>query len=396
MKRTYTKKTSNVVTTGHNNTNTVTFSQTSLNQPMNFGTSNKSANNTNNTNMLSALPPPVVMTNGGSSSTYNLPLTFYVYVRKRDRVKLEGSFIEFYVQSSKTGFLTWPTQSLPRFENRIVYEHILQVNELGPNLCIPGSCQQYYIGVRPPSVNVQLYICCTSSVAPTIIQKRTKADILSDGFWITYHDTIPKGQPYEAKAVVFGVPIDAYLHQILFKQMSLLYSVCHSTWPDTSIDYDPYVVYHGTSKANVKSIVGQGLKPSFGMLGQAVYFGTFWKAYRFAVRTQDYKLREGSVFRCYAFWNKKLAFRTMLSSPCQCEACKAMGSCPQTRIADHLGQWASLKHYIAVLAIAEPSGPIKNEEYASIDDSHVLLDTVGHCIATTEHHEPLSRSFEIL
>lgn len=38
-----------------------------------------------------------------------------------------------------------------------------------------------------------------------------------------------------------------------------------------------------------------------GMLGAAVYLGTFWKATRFAARTQDYKIRDGSVMRVLAF-----------------------------------------------------------------------------------------------
>jgi hypothetical protein len=69
-----------------------------------------------------------------------------------------------------------------------------------------------------------------------------------------------------------------------------------------SLDDDPIIVYHGTAKDNVKMISKEGLKPSMGMLGHAIYLGSFWKAYRYAIMNVDFALRPGALFRVMGFW----------------------------------------------------------------------------------------------
>ena len=52
--------------------------------------------------------------------------------------------------------------------------------------------------------------------------------------------------------------------------------------------------YHGTSGAVLPSILKEGLRPSFGMMGTAFYTGTFFKAARYAVFEQDYRRHQRS------------------------------------------------------------------------------------------------------
>lgn len=55
------------------------------------------------------------------------------------------------------------------------------------------------------------------------------------------------------------------------------------------------IAYHGTSYKNYLGICYSGFKCTFGMLGTGVYLGSFWKACRFAVRDQNYTIREKPV-----------------------------------------------------------------------------------------------------
>ena len=267
---------------------------------------------------------------------------------------------------NESGDLDLPLDPVARFEGRIV-----------------KSC----------TLSGPIRLCATSSAAPPGIQKRTFADIHKDGFWAVYHDSVPKGGPIgPSVAVVFGIPVAARVHTALYHGIVEAYAAVRDIWPDVSIEHDPWAIYHGTAKSSLGSIMKEGLKPSFGMLGHAVYLGTFWKAFRFATLTQDYQKRPGAVIRVLGFWTKKLGYRTQFNDPCRCSRCGPKG-CP---LADHEARWHTLFGHTAVWAIPYAGGPIKNEEYACIDTTTLLMDTVGYATATTDHHEPLNRDFTIL
>jgi hypothetical protein len=57
----------------------------------------------------------------------------------------------------------------------------------------------------------------------------------------------------------------------------------------------PRVAYHGTSREFFHSISSEGLRCTYGMLGDGVYIGSFWKACRFACRGQDYAAKPNPI-----------------------------------------------------------------------------------------------------
>ena len=105
-------------------------------------------------------------------------------------------------------------------------------------------------------------------------------DFQTRGIWLSKGDSISYGG---TPPKVYGISLSSCLISIL----ELLES--------------PFrVMYHGTDEINYQNICEKKLLPTLGQLGFGVYVGTFWKACRFACRTQDYTLRENPlVFRLY-------------------------------------------------------------------------------------------------
>jgi len=287
---------------------------------------------------------------------------FVLYCRKRDCIKKPGSFLEFYVGLSCNG-LTFPFEPIKRFVGRELQTYNLQ--------CGIYTCT----------------LITVKSEAPTRPQKRTLESI-KDGIWITYMDTVPKGH-YKDQAVgrstYFSVQIDPTIQHVLESGYAQIYAAIEAEWPDCSKKNEPYVVYHGTAKSSVASIFEEGLKPSFGMLGTAIYFGSFWKAFRFSTLTQDYKPRHGAILRCFVFCVLPYV-RSDSSRGCACKKC---GS--KIGIEDHMGLWQKMSNFVMCL----PGKTIKNEEYATPDFSNCLIESVAYAKCQTEHHEPFNRTLQI-
>ena len=309
-----------------------------------------------------------------------------MYIRLR-KVKLY-TFVEFFLEY-KNQRLCLPSAIVPRFQSRVKVDTKLQVNQWGPDFSkgsedikLVNGITQYQTLVKPIELQVNLVQSEYQGVA-----KRTLNDIQLNGSWVTYNDTFPKGGPLGPYvASLFGLPIDNDVHRILYKwTLRDIY-----TFVDLNVEQDPIVVYHGTAKENTASILANGLKPSFGMLGTAIYYGSFWKAFRFATLTQDYKRRKGAILRIYAFWNSTHIL-TKHSGPCLCETCLRSNTAFLT---DHKGLWTIFGD--SVLAIPFEGGPLKNEEYASLDDSKICIDSIAYAESQTEKHEPFCRTLNIL
>jgi hypothetical protein len=260
------------------------------------------------------------------------------YVIYRIRHFKDNIFLEVYVTGVENA-LKLPTQIPTRFLNRIEKKTLL-----GPKFeCLKVHSEQKSCGLR------------------------TYKNIISDGIWIVESDTIPKGGirelniPYSIS--IFGIPIVSQIPWGALYTIEMIDTKCV-----------PIVVYHGTEKCNVKSILQDTLRPSFGMFGNCVYFGSFWKAYRFASFTQDYKARDGAIFRCLAFW-KKMYIRNMHMSICICASCVGL----QT-LSDHAELWTSTKCDALFLFPSTLNGRwfSKSEEYAAKSSDLVLLDSVAY------------------
>lgn len=273
-----------------------------------------------------------------------------------------------------------PKARLARFQGRSVGpESFVGPIPFGPLMNLSTNSPTY-LGNQ----SIALTVVPVDSKSAGVV-KRERADIHASGTWLSYHDVVPKGGPIGPSAsVYYGVPIEPDLYRILYHGMPMVYQSFASVWPVAFTE--PFVVYHGTSKDSIKSILTSGLRPTQGMLGTAIYFGSFWKAFRFATMTQEYIKRPGAIFRAYAFWSLPY-FKTIKSGPCTC------GKCDGALGVDHAGSWKSLSE--AVFLVPEIGSSVKNEEYACSSADKVLLDTIAYAEAQTEHHEPLNRTLQI-
>lgn len=299
-----------------------------------------------------------------------------------------ASFLEFYLVAGPNGF-TLPEEPLARFAGRALCESLyIKPQPLGPATLDSGP------SIDCPATGPALYVTPVNSAPPQGPIKRTRDDMLQNGVWASYMDLVPRGGPLgPAVSAYYGLPIDPFVWRVMYVQSSMVYAAVQALWPAVDARAEPHVVYHGTAQSAVKSILKAGLQPSFGMLGTAVYTGSFWKAFRFATLTQDYLRRPGAIMRIYAFWALPLVKSLEFSDRCRCTRCAGPPDAI-AKLCDHNGVWSRMAN--AVLAYPVPGGPIKNEEYATTSPATLLIESVAHAEATTDHHEPFNRAVTVL
>lgn len=200
--------------------------------------------------------------------------------------------------------------------------------------------------------------------------------IHTNGIWLVANDCIAKGENvYEgipAKAQFYDVEIcekDCDLIKKLFNKLNI------------SMHY-PLSLYHGTKNSLRKEIVKEGLKESFGMLGDAIYVGTFWKACRFASFDKTYHHQDGCIFKILAF------VKEIQNYPFEHWKC----DCCSSEISDHKSIW-KLIHDGAHVNIGKERGQLKNEEWAVKEH----LQFITH-VAECEKYEytPYKRNIKII
>lgn len=302
-----------------------------------------------------------------------------VYARIRSGPN--GPYLEYFVQWTADHGFTWSATKQDRFASRVL--HTITVFD--------GQETIYIIDSKP-------------SARPG---SRTRTDLLRDGLWIVGSDAVPKGGNkglgVAPSAVVYGITVSSTVFELTVLHVKGIYTAVQHVTGATDLHWhnEPIVVYHGTAKANVHSILKDGLQTTFGMFGTAVYFGSFWKAFRFATLTQDYEGRSGAVLRCYAYW-KRLNIQ-VIGAGCKCAECQSAAKAGKPkhgwRLADHQGLWQTDHEAVVAWPCLEPDADtwiIKNEEYAARDASNVTVETVAFCEPMTKHHEPLNRSLMIL
>jgi len=316
----------------------------------------------------------------------------YVYCRTRKFQKNEKlyHFIEFlaYYNEHSKHFTIFRNSKSKRFEGRIVHSF------------------EYASRVQ---------VCLVKSELRRK-ETLTKEQLIQYGIWTVYHDWCPLGVPPSGFPNVYGMPIQKDLYT---NHLPLWHRVYREfTTNDANIDIlqEPRVVYHGTSRDALDWILRSELKPSFGMLGTAIYFGSFWKSFRFATRTQTYERRPGAIIRCYAFWDT-MYLKSRQDPSCLCEKCqksvrrRGIAKIEKerlllvTKLCDHTMLWNTTKQCEAVhvkpIDLTENDvqrglrSPIQNEEYACIDASSISIESIAFATSTTEHHEPLNRSVSI-
>jgi hypothetical protein len=214
---------------------------------------------------------------------------------------------------------------------------------------------------------------------------RTRANIVTDGFWAIESDWMPTGGlvgqvPFES--IVYGIRIEPPMSMDDWKR------VLRVTHCDVCV---PIVQYHGTRRDNIKSIVENGIQPSYGMFGTAAYVGTFWKAFRFATLTQDYQMREGAIFRCLVLISKSV-IRNADVPVCECTNCRGAPT-----FADHTQAWKTRGDAVFMLpAMLNGAWVVRNTEVALADTVPIVLESVGHARRTSATHMPLDRTSVIV
>jgi hypothetical protein len=210
--------------------------------------------------------------------------------------------------------------------------------------------------------------------------------------WITEDDTVARGG---VGPRVFGIPLE---------------SDVASAWlalpqePSKSGPWRIRVGYHGTDGRSMASIAHENtLRPSFGQLGFGVYTGSFWKACRFAVRDQDYTLKQDPcvlrvLWLCHQ--DKQLVFPRR--SPCRCKALCEGKAPDEARACGHELDWRDeLPWQSGALVPSQLSTGrwvTRNEEWiCSPRDVERLQQVVFLDAASVHgpHYDPLQRDIEI-
>lgn len=281
-----------------------------------------------------------------------------VVVRYRAFMGGPRTLREFLLVGGVDG-LTWPAGVPPRFLSRVKRALLVP----------PRDCAH--------AVEVD----SAAHAAPPL---RARDDVLRGGIWVVDDDFAAAGGVEELGVVprvsVFGIPVDPAAVALFHRVRDLL--------PPSGVHVR--AVYHGTDAAALPSIARDGLVPSEGMLGAATYLGTFFKAVRYASRTQEYARRKlGAVVRAYLDPGR-VAVMTDLARPCGCTRCEetrdkaaryaARAGLPpdydkeRTMVCDHLMKWARA-HDTAFVPVTKCSGGgktadgkpmyvVKNEEWA--------------------------------
>jgi hypothetical protein len=261
----------------------------------------------------------------------------------------------------------------------IEFNEYLFICDATNRLCLPSHLPKRF---QNRTIEKTDHVCKVTSSPFTDIRLISRHDIShSSGIWLTSSDCLLRGGYLDsqvASRTFFSFPIDELSAKTILKF-------------DGNPEY-PLSLYHGTSTDAVSSIIKHGFTATFGMLGHGVYFGTFWKAARFAYMTQEYQIREGYIFRVLIFP------KTMANFPrpqwcCHCEKCLLHSYA--AKISDHESFWR-LENDCAFAKPTEGEGfkkdgskkfLLKNEEwaynennpiiitdYAKIDESSVLRD----------------------
>ena len=229
----------------------------------------------------------------------------------------------------------------------------------------------------------------------------TNEDILKGfGVWVLADDCKKKGdfipEKLDGIAQFMGIPI-LYCDIVIQFDASLIFSVF--TANDPSKTYKVLSLYHGTDKISAENLSRHGIfNESQGMLGMGAYFGTFWKAARFACFSQTYEKRSGAVFRVIAICKTMQEFPNATWS-CNC----GNSSCIAPSISDHQTLWRSnfdgahASQSITPIGVCKDGSPkyaLRNEEWVIKPDlvriTHWAL--IDNC---EMHYNPMQRNLHI-
>ena len=338
-----------------------------------------------------------------------------------------ASVREVYLVLSSTVKLTQPQWDFPTVEQAEAEVRRITAS-VPPAFCARTSSTLSPVGEaskvsqalqasESPEVSDASYVLriMKSFVSPlsTVILHEGQGRLQERGVWAVDADFIERGAVPRSSvrecASVWNIPIATQARAVW----------AHAREKTRAGTIEPLAVYHGTSIAAVKNIKKTGFQPSHGMLGRAIYVGTFWKSVRYASRSADYGLRqqgEAVVFRALLHVGRCTEFDGT-GTPCRCETCatsRAQASSrvdaavddERTRVADHNGTW-QLSFDTAHVPVVQSSRstdtkPVfvtRNEEWAVAKSEALWVQAVALLDMESvdkPHWNPLQRNQRIL
>jgi hypothetical protein len=187
------------------------------------------------------------------------------------------------------------------------------------------------------------------------------------GIWLSKADTISYG----------GVPPTAFGIKLSQPLITIL----------QTLESPFLVMYHGTDEMNYETICQKKLLPTHGQLGYGVYVGSFWKACRFACRTQDYLFREKPlVLRLYVRNIQTIKYPSKF--PCTRSDC-----------IDHDKIWnRGTAGQLLIGQYSDGKWITKNEEWVFHPDDIFLSDAARINLKTVDepNYNPYQRNIKIL
>ena len=216
------------------------------------------------------------------------------------------------------------------------------------------------------------------------------------GVWLVRDDMTPRGEflPCEVQGTrqFFGIGFEPEDVRVLLNAAE---SLGHG--------FGPLALYHGTALADKSSIALFGLRASTsGMLGPGYYCGSFWKAARFAVRSQTYEMRPGAIFRCLYDAGRIVEFPRP-GWACSCDLCQDASHVATRTVSDHSGAWRlSARAAVARASTASigtcrdgtPRYALRNEEWCL--STAPLLVNWARIDPQSAHHDPLDRKIKMV
>lgn len=291
------------------------------------------------------------------------------------------------------------------YQQHTFLEFLLVYDNLSQTLQLPSTIPERYLKrILWKSIDNSI-VFVESSYDNLNLQLVSSSDIMNgNGIWILENDCLAKGS--------FGSKVKGISQFLTFEinehTSQKIQEVSLQIQSQTSqIFSKPLSLYHGTSSENLPLIKKKGFEVSKdGMLGgQSIYFGTIWKAARFATKTQSYKdITNGIIIRTVIFP------ASMISVPrdgwiCQCtEKCKGNKDHWGSLVSDHNAEWQITYDCIHAKVIVNEKEQnnkkcvLRNEEWAikqavpQLKTHYSFMDPKS---LPGPHYDPLHRNIKI-
>jgi adenylate kinase family enzyme len=193
-------------------------------------------------------------------------------------------FVEYWMTKTEEQYLTFPTISLTREKGftEQIYQYIQ--THMDKNITISSL---EYAGFRTMGGETICFVQIHKSLnTPETLCKSTQ----KYNWWVCIDEIVNEG-------VSVSYTIDPNIQALFLYNPVLSRIYLYNEEKQRLLPYEtPKIVYHGTNRSNIKSIMLTGLRKSTDtpMFGENYYFGLFRKAVRYSCWTSTYETRYDS------------------------------------------------------------------------------------------------------